>query len=64
MARLRPGDTLVITRLSRAMRSLRHLLDLAAGLEARGVGLVVLTQQIDTTTPAGAASVRSASLEE
>jgi DNA invertase Pin-like site-specific DNA recombinase len=53
LARLRPGDTLVITRLSRAMRSLRHLLDLAAGLEARGVGLVVLKQQIDTTTPQG-----------
>jgi hypothetical protein len=26
LARLRPGDMLVITRLSRAMRSLRHLL--------------------------------------
>ena len=53
LARLRPGDTLVITRLSRAMRSLRHLLDLAASLDARGVGLVVLKQQIDTTTPTG-----------
>jgi len=53
LARLRPGDTLVITRLSRAMRSLRHLLDLAADLEGRGVGLVVLKQQIDTTSPTG-----------
>jgi DNA invertase Pin-like site-specific DNA recombinase len=53
LGRLRPGDTLVITRLSRAMRSLRHLLDLVADLDARGVGLVVLKQQIDTTTPAG-----------
>lgn len=53
LGRLRPSDTLVITRLSRAMRSLRHLLDLAADLEARGVGLVVLRQQIDTTTPTG-----------
>lgn len=53
LARLRPGDTLVITRLSRAMRSLRHLLDLAADLQARGVGLVVLKQAIDTTTPTG-----------
>jgi DNA invertase Pin-like site-specific DNA recombinase len=32
LARLRPGDTLVITRLSRAMRSPRHLLGLAAEL--------------------------------
>ena len=53
LARLRPGDTLVITRLSRAMRSLRQLLDLTADLGERGVGLVVLKQQIDTTTPTG-----------
>jgi len=50
---LRPGDVLVITRLSRAMRSLRHLLDLAATLEERDIGLVVLKQSIDTTTPTG-----------
>ena len=53
LAYLRKGDVLVITRLSRAMRSLRHLLDLAAGLDERGVGLVVLKQAIDTTTPTG-----------
>ena len=44
LAYLRKGDTLVITRLSRAMRSLRHLLELAATLNERGVGLVVLKQ--------------------
>ena len=44
---------LVITRLSRAMRSLKHLLALADELRGRGVGLVVLKQQIDTTTPTG-----------
>ncbi len=43
----------VITRLSRAMRSLKHLLALADELRERGVGLVVLKQQIDTTTPTG-----------
>jgi DNA invertase Pin-like site-specific DNA recombinase len=53
LARLRPGDTFVITRLSRAMRSLRYLLDLAADLRARGIHLVVLKQGIDTTTPTG-----------
>jgi DNA invertase Pin-like site-specific DNA recombinase len=53
LERLRPGDTFVITRLSRAMRSLRDLTDLAASLRARGVGLVVLDQGIDTTTPSG-----------
>ena len=44
---------LVITRLSRAMRSLKHLLALAEQLRERGIGLVVLKQQIDTTTPTG-----------
>ena len=53
LAYLRAGDVLVITRLSRAMRSLKHLLALADELRERGVGLVVLKQQIDTTTPQG-----------
>ena len=53
LAYLREGDVFVITRLSRAMRSLKHLLALADELRERGVGLVVLKQQIDTTTPQG-----------
>ncbi|HEY1919775.1 MAG TPA: recombinase family protein [Streptosporangiaceae bacterium] len=53
LAYLREGDVLVITRLSRAMRSLQHLLALADELGERGVGLVVLKQAIDTTTPQG-----------
>ena len=53
LACLRAGDVFVITRLSRAMRSLKHLLALADELRDRGVGLVVLKQQIDTTTPQG-----------
>jgi DNA invertase Pin-like site-specific DNA recombinase len=35
------------------MWSLKHLLALADELRERGVGLVVLKQQIDTTTPQG-----------
>lgn len=50
---LRPGDTLVITRLSRAMRSMRDLLNVAHDLEGRGIGLRVIKQAIDTTTPQG-----------
>jgi DNA invertase Pin-like site-specific DNA recombinase len=50
---LRTGDVLVITRLSRAMRSLKHMIDLAHVLQERGIGLVVLKQAIDTTTPTG-----------
>src|SRR6266581_4141071 len=53
LAYLRESDVLVITRLSRAMRSLKHLLALADQLRERGAGLVVLKQQIDTTTPTG-----------
>jgi DNA invertase Pin-like site-specific DNA recombinase len=53
LAYLREGDVFVITRLSRAMRSLKHLLALADELHERGVGLVVLQHHIDTTTPAG-----------
>jgi DNA invertase Pin-like site-specific DNA recombinase len=50
---MRSGDTLVITRLSRAARSLRHLLELADSLRERGIGLKVLSQDIDTTNATG-----------
>ena len=53
LAYLREGDVFVITRLSRAMRSLKHLTALADELRERGVGLKVLKQDIDTTTPTG-----------
>ena len=53
LAYLREGDVLVITRLSRAMRSLKHMIELAETLMERGIGLVVLKQAIDTTTPQG-----------
>ncbi|MGI5208980.1 recombinase family protein, partial [Spirillospora sp. CA-108201] len=49
----RAGDTLVITRLSRAARSLRHLLALADLLRERGIELEVLKQGIDTNSPTG-----------
>lgn len=50
---LRPGDTVVIWRLDRLGRSLRHLIDLVADFEQRGVGLHSLTESIDTSTPGG-----------
>jgi len=43
----------VVTKLDRVARSVRHLTALAAELEALGVDLVVLDQAIDTGTPAG-----------
>jgi DNA invertase Pin-like site-specific DNA recombinase len=53
---LREGDTLVVLKLDRLGRSLRHLVNVVHDLTSRGVGLRVLTGQgaaIDTTTPAG-----------
>jgi len=49
----RQGDSLVIWRLDRLGRSLRHLIDVVHDLEQRGVALVSLTEQIDTSTPGG-----------
>ncbi len=53
---LREGDTLVVWKLDRLGRDLRHLVNLVHDLTARGVGLKVLTGHgaaIDTTTAAG-----------
>ena len=50
---LRPGDTLVVWKLDRLGRSLRHLVDTVAGLAERGVGFRSLQEAIDTTTPGG-----------
>ena len=53
LAYLRDGDVFVITRMSRAMRSLKHMIDLAEQLRERNIGLVVLKQDIDTTSAQG-----------
>ena len=53
---LRPGDTLLVWKLDRLGRSLKHLVDTAQDLTDRGIGFKVLTGQganIDTTTASG-----------
>jgi len=55
LARLRGGDTLVITRLDRLGRSVLHLITLGAQLRERGIELKVLDQGIDTSTAEGRA---------
>ena len=53
---LREGDVLVVWKLDRLGRSLKHLVDTVQSLSDRDVGLKVLSgqgAQIDTTTPSG-----------
>jgi DNA invertase Pin-like site-specific DNA recombinase len=50
---LRPGDTLVVWKLDRLGRSLRHLVETVTALAARGIGFRSLQEAIDTTTPGG-----------
>lgn len=53
LSHLREGDTLVVWRLDRLGRSLKHLIETIQDLERRGVGLKSLTESIDTTTSGG-----------
>jgi DNA invertase Pin-like site-specific DNA recombinase len=50
---IRPGDTLVVWRLDRLGRSLRHLIDTMTNLERQGIGFKSLQENIDTTTSGG-----------
>ena len=50
---VRPGDTLVVTELSRMTRSLLDLLESAKILEERQINLVSLRENIDTSTATG-----------
>ena len=52
-ARARQIDVVAVTKLDRLARSTHHLVSLGRELAALGVDLVVLDQQIDTTTPSG-----------
>ena len=50
---VRHGDSLVITKLDRLARSTYHLTQIAEELKKKEVDLIVLDQNIDTSTPTG-----------
>jgi DNA invertase Pin-like site-specific DNA recombinase len=52
-AKARKLDVIAVWKLDRFGRSLRHLVDTLAELEALGVAFVCLSDQIDLSTPAG-----------
>jgi DNA invertase Pin-like site-specific DNA recombinase len=49
----REGDALCVTKLDRLARSVSHLCELVARLQAKGVALRILNLNIDTGTPTG-----------
>jgi DNA invertase Pin-like site-specific DNA recombinase len=53
MSHLRKGDTLVVWRLDRLGRSLKHLIETITALNNRGIGFKSITESIDTTTSGG-----------
>jgi DNA invertase Pin-like site-specific DNA recombinase len=50
---IREGDTLVVTKLDRLARSVRHLLDIVETLKAKGADLRIINLDLDTGTATG-----------
>src|SRR6266700_5386130 len=53
LAHLREGDVLMIWKLDRLGRSLRHLIEVVTDLSQRGIGFQSLQEQLNTTTSTG-----------
>ncbi|MYL30739.1 helix-turn-helix domain-containing protein [Halobacillus halophilus] len=58
LEKLRKGDTLLVWKLDRLGRSTKHVLEVAEQLEEKGVELVSLQDNIDTSTAMGKAMFR------
>lgn len=50
---VRSGDTVVVWKLDRIARSLKHLISIVERLKEKGVNFISVTELIDTTTPLG-----------
>lgn len=50
---VREGDTLVVTKLDRLVRSMAHLVEIRQRLEVQGTHLKIIDLNLDTTTPTG-----------
>jgi len=53
VSNLRRGDTVVVWKLDRLARSLKHLLTLVSDFKNAGIGFLSLQDQINTTTAQG-----------
>jgi DNA invertase Pin-like site-specific DNA recombinase len=53
LSTLKSGDTLVLWKMDRAFRWLRHALDVLEEFQTSGIDFLVLTEGIDTTMPMG-----------
>src|SRR2546423_14717869 len=53
LSHLREGDTLVVWRLDRLGRSLKHLIETITTLKEQGISFKSLTENIDTSTATG-----------
>jgi DNA invertase Pin-like site-specific DNA recombinase len=53
LSHLREGDTLIVWRLDRLGRSLKHLIETVTKLKDQGVAFKSLTENIDTSTATG-----------
>ena len=53
LAYVREGDTLVVWKLDRLGRSLKHLIETITNLNTRDIGFKSITENIDTTTSGG-----------
>lgn len=53
MSKLKAGDVLVFTSLSRVARSMIHMMEIEAAVAAAGASIRILDMNVDTSTPQG-----------